>query len=362
VRVVIKVGSSSVTDSKGVIDQGTLLELIKQMAALMSKGNEVVLVSSGAISAGLKSLRFRERPSDQVTLRAAAAVGQGQLIATYREILAKYQVEAAQLLMIPGDFADRSQYLHARETLSKLLELGVLPVINENDALSNEQLRYGDNDKVAALVANLIAADHLVLLTDQSGLYSADPRHYEEASLIEEVEEVNAELLEIAGAAGTERGSGGMASKLLAAKMASWSGVMCTIASAKEPEVVLRVVEGEEFLGTKVLARPRRLSARKLWIAFACPTSGEILVDKGAKEALMVNGGSLLPAGVVAVKGTFESGSAVSVTTEDGDCFAKGIVQMPSEDVLALRGVRSKDLTGRPYLEVIHRDDLVLLL
>ncbi len=360
-RLVAKLGSSSVTEPDGSISLLTLKDIARQVSQLRDMGHEVVLVSSGAIASGLKSLKIWERPSDQVVLRAAASVGQGTVISAYREIFATFSLEVGQLLMIPGDFAERTQYLHARETLNSLLDFGIIPIINENDALSNEQLRYGDNDKVAALVANLIGADHLLLLTDQTGLFSADPRGDEEASLIQEVEEVNSELLEIAGGAGTDRGSGGMASKLLAAKMASWSGVACTIASAQEPNVAIRVLAGEKFTGTRVRPRTKRLSARKVWIAFACPSSGEIVVDHGARLALLSRGGSLLPAGVVEVKGVFESGDAVSVESDDGNVFAKGIVQMGSRDILDLKGLGSKDIGGRPYLEVIHRDHLVLL-
>ncbi len=360
-RIVVKLGSSSVTENDGSIAETTLKDIARQIFLIRKMGHEVVLVSSGAIASGLKILKVHERPSDQVLLRAAASVGQGVVIGAYREIFASFDLEVAQLLMIPGDFADRSQYLHARETLNSLLDLNVVPIINENDALSNEQLRYGDNDKVAALVANLIGADHLLLLTDQIGLFSADPRIIEDASLIQEVEEVNSELLEIAGGAGTDRGSGGMASKLLAAKMASWSGVSCTIASAQEPDVALRVITGDGFLGTKVKPQKKRLSARKVWIAFACPSSGAIVVDQGARRALLSRGGSLLPAGVLEVRGVFGHGEAVSV--ESGDCqvFAKGIVKMDSSDIIALKGLGSKDMGSRPYLEVIHRDNLVLL-
>lgn len=360
-RIVVKIGTSSVTRNSGDIALEVISNIAQQVVELIGEGHQVALVSSGAIASGLNRLGFKERPTDAIVLRSASAVGQILVMQAYRSAFDHYGIPVAQLLFIPGDFSDRTQYLHARETLSVLMDSGVLAVINENDALSNQEVRYGDNDKVAALVANLIGANVLVLLTDQKGLFSGDPRVDHSASLIEEVYEVDTEVLTLAGGAGSEYGSGGMTAKILAARMASWSGVETVIASAEETEVLTRVVKGDSFTGTVVHARERRLGAKKVWIAFAVHASGEVRVDAGAVRALRYGGGSLLPAGVLSVTGSFEEREAVNICDADGDVFAKGIVQMSSKSIEAVKGMKSSDIAEVPYLEVVHRDNLVIL-
>ena len=358
-RAVVKVGTSSITGESGELDDGALVKLCGELAAARRDGHDVVLVCSGAIAAGLPRLGLTARPSDIGTLQAIAAVGQPRLMERIGAILAEHDLVAGQVLLTPHDFGQRAQYLHARETLGRLLDLGVMPVVNENDTIADDEIRYGDNDRLAALVSHMISAELLVLLTDTAGLFTADPRLDEQASLIEEIVEVDAELEALAGGAGTARGSGGMASKLAAAKIAAWSGVRVVIAAAGAPGVVRDAIAAKS-VGTEVRPRPDRLSSRKLWIAFALPSSGRIVVDAGARRALTEQGRSLLAAGVRAVEGEFEADAAVEVVA-DGAPFAKGLVRAPAAVLRAVAGRRTADLPEGSPPEVIHRDDLVVL-
>lgn len=352
-RIVLKLGSSSLTDDQGTIDVAAITKTSGEVAAARAAGHEVVLVSSGAVAAGLPALGIPagDRPRDARTLQAVSAVGQARLMQTWGRHLGDHDLVAGQVLLAPLDFMVRSQYLHARSTLERLLELGVVPVVNENDATADDEIRFGDNDRIAALVAQLVGAELLVLLTDTPGLMDADPRFSAEASLIEEIAEVDHELEALAGGAGTARGSGGMASKLAAAKMASWSGVRAVIAAAGRSGVLDDAIAGRSGVGTVVLPRARRLSARKLWIAFAVGSSGTLTVDDGARRALVEANRSLLAAGVIDVAGTFEVNDAVEVRDPAGQVFAKGLVRFPSREISA--GARDQ--------LVVHRDDLVVL-
>ena len=357
--VVVKVGTSSITDEAGRLLEGPIAKLCSEVAALVAGGTRVVVVTSGAIAAGLQVLGL-ERPSDPAVLQAVAAVGQSRLMSHYERAFLDQGLVAGQVLLAPLDFTERSQYLHARQTLSLLMDLGVVPVVNENDAVADDEIRFGDNDRLAALVAHLVRADLLVLLTDAAGLFTADPRQHRDASLVEEVVEVD-EVLASAGGPGSHRGSGGMASKLAAAKIASWSGVPVVIASAERPAVLADAVSGAPGTGTYVRARDARLPARKLWIAFALAPSGRLVVDTGAKAALMERGVSLLPAGLTEVRGEFWAGDAVEVAGPDGAVFAKGIVRHGAKDLARWAGRQSSQLPPDVPPEVVHRDDLVLL-
>ncbi|MBI2168402.1 MAG: glutamate 5-kinase [Actinobacteria bacterium] len=357
--VVVKIGTSSITDDSGELDDAGLERVCREVAAARREGHQVVLVSSGAIAAGLPALAMEHRPSEMGTLQAVAAVGQPRLMERYSALLAADGVVAGQILLTPWDFAQRSQYLHARDTLAHLLDLGVLPIVNENDTVADDEIRYGDNDRLAALVAHLVGADLLVLLTDTPGVFTADPRLEEEASLIEEIVEVDEALEQVAGGAGTERGSGGMASKLAAAKIAAWSGVRAVIAAADQPGVVGDAVAGRP-VGTVIHPRPKRLASRKLWIAFAQAASGRVVVDEGARAALVEGGRSLLAAGVREVEGEWDADAAVEVVV-GGRAFAKGLARYSSAQLRSVAGRRTADLPdGLPH-EVIHRDDLVVL-
>ena len=360
--VVVKIGTSSVTGADGAIDVARVAKLCGEVVALRALGHRVVVVTSGAIAAGLPALGMtRAQARDTTTLQAVSAVGQSRLMRVYDDVFAGHGVVCGQVLIAPLDFMVRQQYLHARSTLQRLLGLGVVPVVNENDALADDEIRFGDNDRIAALVAHLLAADVLVLLTDIAGVLTADPRLDARASLIEEIVEVDASLEAAAGGAGSARGSGGMASKLAAAKIAAWSGVQTVIAAADRPGVLAGAVAGDAGVGTIVRPRTKRLGARKLWIAFAVGSSGTVVVDAGARAALLERNVSLLPAGVVEAKGRFAPGDAVELAGPDGLAFAKGLVQLGAAQLASVAGRRTSDLgEGIPH-EVVHRDDLVVL-
>ncbi|MET0420411.1 MAG: glutamate 5-kinase [Acidimicrobiia bacterium] len=357
---VVKIGTSSITSERGELDDVALTKLCDEVATARGHGHEVVLVCSGAIAAGLPALGLRERPTDVGTLQAIAAVGQPLLMAQLGRLLAHHDLTAGQVLLTPNDFGVRSQYLHARETLRRLLDLGVVPVVNENDTVADDEIRYGDNDRLAALVAHLVGADVLVLLTDTPGLFTADPRLDAEASLIEEIVEVDAALEAVAGGTGSARGSGGMASKLSAAKIAAWSGVRAVIAGADVVGVVADAIAAKP-VGTVVHPRAERLGSRKLWIAFARGAVGRIVVDDGARRALCVDHRSLLPAGVRDVEGTFEPDDAVEIVDPTGAPFAKGLVRYSAAQLRSVAGRRTGDLPDALPHEVVHRDDLVVL-
>jgi glutamate 5-kinase len=359
--VVAKIGSSSVTGANGV-DVGAIAKFCAEVAVLRGDGHRVVMVTSGAIAAGLPALGMVATGTvDVVTLQAASAVGQSRLMRVYDDVLAGHGLIGGQVLIAPLDFMVRQQYLHARTTLERLLSLGVVPIVNENDAIADDEIRFGDNDRIAALVAHLVAADVLVLLTDAPGLFTADPRLDAGASLIEEIVEVDAEMERAAGGAGTVAGSGGMASKLAAAKIAAWSGVRAVIAAADRPGVLADAVAGVPGVGTVVRARGRRLAARKLWIAFAVGAAGTVAVDDGARRALLERNVSLLAAGVREVRGGFGADDAVEVAGLDGRVFAKGLVRVGAAVLVQIAGHRTTELPeGVPH-EVIHRDDLVVL-
>jgi glutamate 5-kinase len=359
-RVVVKIGTSSLTDDRGVINAVALAKICDEIAEVRLLGHEVVLVSSGAVAAGVAALGLAARPTDMPTLQALAAAGQSRLMGSYNTQFDAHGLIAAQVLLDPHDFVDRRQYLHARQTLTRLLELGCVPIVNENDAIANEELRYGDNDRMAALVAHNVGAQLLVLLTDLEGLFTEDPRKDAGARLISEVA-ANDPLLAIkAGAGGSGRGSGGMASKLAAARIASWSGVRCVIAHAARPAVFVKAVQGQR-VGTTFHPHDRCLTARKLWIAFAAHVAGRIVVDDGARRALVDRPTSLLPTGVVDVIGHFDQGQTVEVQTSDGHVFARGMVEIDSDALRMVAGRHTRDLPTGTIHEVIHRDDLVVL-
>ena len=359
-RVVVKVGTSSLTNSEGHIKTEVIQVVSQQLAAARAQGHEVLLVTSGAVASGVAGLGLAERPSDVLSLQALSAVGQPQLMAAYNNALKQFSLVGAQVLLVPHDFVDRQQYLHARDTIGRLLELGCVPIINENDAIANNEIRYGDNDHLAALLAHLVSADMLVLLTDTAGLYTSDPRTNSDATVISVVAADDPLLSVSASGAGSDRGSGGMASKMAAARIASWSGVTAVIAAAESGSAVMAAINGDA-VGTRFLPHDRQLSARKLWIAFAAEVEGSIIVDAGARDALVLRGTSLLPAGVTAVTGSFDVGAVVEVVTQAGELLARGLTAMSSDVVAASMGKRTADLVDLAVVETVHRDDLVVL-
>ena len=349
-KIVVKVGTSSLTDASGTIDPTVIERIAHDVRTLRDEGHEIVIVSSGAIAAGLPALGFTERPTDQVTLQAASSVGQPMLYQLWEQLLRERAITSSQILLAHHNFGERSQYLHARDTLLRLIELKAVPVINENDAVTDDEIRYGDNDRIAALVAHLVGAEVLVLLTDTDGVLTSDPRIDPDASLISEVAAFDASLLEVASSGGSTRGSGGMASKVLAARIAAWSGVRTVIARADRPNVVSEAAQGVEGVGTTVLPSSARISARKLWIAFALETEAKVHIDAGAALALRKGGVSLLAAGVDSVSGSFERRDAVEVIDPNGDTVAKGLARLASSGLKELA-------TG----VVLHVDDMVIL-
>lgn len=352
--VVVKVGTSSITQADSpALDDASIAKLCADIAAVRELGHRVVLVSSAAIAAGMAKLGMAERPRDFESLQALSAVGQIELMRSYDEHCRALGFDCGQVLLAPPDFFDRSRYLRARSCIEAQLAYGVLPIINENDAVADDAIRFGDNDRIAALVAHLIGADLLVLLTDTPGLLTADPRIDAEASLIEEIQLVDRELEALAGGASTAMSQGGMASKLSAAKIASWSGVEAVIAAAHRPSVLVDAVTADSGVGTRVRARRSRLNARKLWIAFAVASEGRFVIDAGARDALIERGGSLLTVGVTEVVGDFAAGAAVEVCGPDGVVFAKGLASQSSVDASASIGARS--------VEAVHRDSFVVL-
>jgi glutamate 5-kinase len=349
-RLVVKIGSSSVTLEDGGVDQNALGRVAADVAAMMASGWSVVVVTSGAITAGWREVGHgAKRPQDAATLQAVSAVGQPRLMEAWRTAFSPHGHTVGQVLLAPLDFSHRAQYLHARGTFESLERIGVVPIVNENDAVADEEIRFGDNDRLAALVSNLIGASLLVILTDTPGLLTADPRIDPSAKLIEEVRAIDAELVAVAGRSGSVVGSGGMASKLSAARMASWSGVTTVIAPAGASRPVERALAGEVGFGTRFLARAERLAARKAWIAFAVESRGRISINEGALQALEQHGRSLLRVGVVAFTGSFSEGDAVDIIAPSGDLVAKGLTRVSAEVFHDGDDV------------VVHRDDLVLL-
>ena len=356
-RLIVKIGTTSLVDLHGEPDEVRLASLCDQIAGLKAAGVEPIVVSSGAIAAGLAPLGLSSRPADIPSLQAAAAVGQGRLLRIYTRLLADRGITVAQLLLTRYDFMQRQQYLNARNTLDRLLALGALPLVNENDTVAVDEIRFGDNDRLASLVANLAGAALLVLLTDAPGVFVDDPRTIPGAELLDEVERITPELERGAGGRGSELATGGMASKLAAAWVSTFSGVPAVVAAAAEPRILERIAVGER-VGTYFHARRKRASARRLWIAFAQPPRGTVIVDDGARVAIVKRKRSLLPAGVVDVRGQFDAGATVDVSVGDGRLVARGLVRYSSTELIEARGRPASEFAGR---EVIHRDQLIVL-
>ncbi len=360
-KVVVKVGTSSITHDGGSLNEEAMDRLLGRVLKLRDEGHQVVMVSSAAIAAGMARLGLDERPKDFESLQALSAVGQVRLMEAYDRLAAARGCAVGQVLLAPPDFFERGRYLRARSCIEAVLEHGALPIINENDAVADDAIRFGDNDRISALVAQLIGADLLVLLTDTDGLFTADPNLDDDASLIEEIAVVDAEIEKLAGGSRSSMSQGGMASKLSAAKIASWSGVRVVIASAERDGVLQAAVRDEPGAGTVVRPRDATLSARKLWIAFARGVSGRLHVDAGAQKAIVERGTSLLPVGIVRIDGEFLSGDAVDIVGPDGDVFARGLARQASAEMGEAIGYRSDEMSDGRESIAIHRDDLVVL-
>ena len=354
-RVVVKVGSTSLTGQNGRLDDEQVRALAGQIGALRRKGLQCVLVSSGAIAAGLDPLALKRKPNDIPSLQAAASVGQGILMHAYQRAFAKRRVPVGQVLLTQDDFVRRKAYLNAHAALARLLDLGVVPIVNENDTVAVDEIRFGDNDRLAALVSIMVHADLLVILSDIDGVYSADPKRHR-AELLTHIDDLRALDGLRAGKSGSPLGSGGMASKVEAVRVASASGTGVVIANARADAILRRILQGEE-VGTFFPAHRVRGRSRKLWIEFVQNARGTIVVDVGAQKALVSGGKSLLPAGVVGHRGAFVIGDAVEVAGPDGSVFAKGITNYGADEIPSIQGSSIKE-GGR---EVIHRDSLVIL-
>ena len=363
-RTVVKVGSSLVTNDGQGLDREAISRWASQVAALRASGKQVLLVSSGAIAEGMQRLGWLRRPQEVHELQAAAAVGQMGLAQAYESCFGALGVHTAQVLLTHADLVDRARYLNARSALLTLLQLGVVPVINENDTVVTDEIKFGDNDTLGALVTNLVEADVLVILTDQQGLYDADPRQWPQARRIECAEAGDPQLERYAGGAGSAIGRGGMLSKVLAAKRAARSGASTIIACGREPDVLLRLAQGES-IGTLLRAAVPKRAARKQWIADHLQTKGRVVIDAGAVSALCGQGKSLLPIGVLEVNGSFARGDVISCVDTDGREVARGLVNYSSGEASLIARRPSSDigqvLGFMEEPELIHRDNLVLL-
>lgn len=362
-RIVIKVGTSTITDKNGAIDQEYLDNLASQMASLKAQGINILLVTSGAIRAGMEKMGFTERPKTIPEKQAAAAVGQGYLMRIYTDIFTRHGITAGQVLLTRDDFGSRKRYLNIRNTLLTLINHSVVPVINENDTVAIDEIRVGDNDNLAALVASSLQADMLILLSDVPGLYDADPVKNPSAGLISVVSKIDGKIRSIAGGAGTSSGTGGMVTKISAAEIAMNSGVKMVIADGRRPDVVTDILSGKQ-IGTVFLPCDECLCGRKRWIAFGAPARGSVIVNDGARSMITERGKSLLAAGITAVEGIFQHGDMIKILDKDGNQFARGFVNYNAGEIDRIKGKQSseiEDILGyKDFDEVVHRDNLVL--
>lgn len=363
-RIVVKVGSSTLTHETGKLNYHRIERLAMEIADLANQGKEMVLVSSGAVSAGMGPLGLSSRPKTIREKQAVAAVGQGVLMHTYEKMFREYGQNVGQVLLTRMDAQDRKKFMNSRNTLLTMLQMGVIPIINENDVVAIDEFKIGDNDTLSAMVSNFIEADLLIILSDVDGLYTANPQTHPEARIIPVVTEVDKHVYDIAGGAGSSIGTGGMYTKIQAASIATSSGVDMVIASGGEDGVLRRICQGED-VGTWFTAKDSNLHTKKRWLLSGGKVQGSLIVDGGCRNALVEHGSSLLPVGIAAVEGEFHEGDIVNVMYE-GLVIAKGIVNYNSESVEAIKRHKTDDITkilGHEgvYEEVIHRDNLVVM-
>jgi len=363
-RIVIKIGSRVLTDDDGALDMAVIATICSDVAALRKQGRQVVVVSSGAIAAGRSELGLTEKPKTIPQKQAAAAIGQTRLMRAYEESLAPHGLKAAQVLLTSEDLNSRQRFLNARATIDTLLGFGIIPVINENDTVVVDEIKFGDNDNLSALVTNVAESDLLLILTDVEGLYSADPVSNPDAQLIPLVHGITRELERAAGGSGSSVGTGGMATKVAAAKKAGKNGVATILIAGKRPGIIAATMRGDQ-VGTLFLPSGAGMNRRKHWIAYTLKPSGRVIVDDGAREVLQKKGKSLLPSGISGVEGRFERGACVRVCSPDGKEFARGLSDYSSAEIARLAGHKSSEIEqilGYRYADVIiHRDNLVVL-
>lgn len=364
-RIVVKVGTSTITYANGKRNFSQIDRLARELSDLQNQGKEMILVSSGAVAVGVDRLGLPAKPSTIPGKQACAAVGQGVLMHTYEKLFADYGQIVAQVLITRTEAIDRHRYTNCRNTFMTLLQQGVIPIVNENDVVALDELKIGDNDNMSALVAGIVDADLVIILSDIDGLYTANPATHPEATLVHTVQEITPEIEASAGGVGSSRGTGGMATKIQAAKAATNSGIQLVIASGTEKNAIPRILQGEE-IGTLFVSRENRLQFRKRWLAFGAKIQGSIVVDDGCAKAIRKAGGcSILPAGIYQVVGDFQSGSTVSVIDKEGHELARGLVHYTAAELEKIKGCKSGDIEGilghKNFDEVIHRDDLVIL-
>ena len=364
-RIVVKVGTSTITYANGKRNFSQIDRLARELSDLQNQGKEMILVSSGAVAVGVDRLGLPAKPSTIPGKQACAAVGQGVLMHTYEKLFADYGQIVAQVLITRTEAIDRHRYTNCRNTFMTLLQQGVIPIVNENDVVALDELKIGDNDNMSALVAGIVDADLVIILSDIDGLYTANPATHPEATLVHTVQEITPEVEASAGGVGSSRGTGGMATKIQAAKAATNSGIQLVIASGTEKNAIPRILQGEE-IGTLFVSRENRLQFRKRWLAFGAKIQGSIVVDDGCAKAIRkASGCSILPAGIYQVVGDFQSGSTISVIDKEGHELARGLVHYTAAELEKIKGCKSSDIEGilghKNYDEVIHRDDLVIL-
>jgi len=363
-RVVIKVGSNVLTGGGNDLKKEIFINLTKSISMLREKGYEVFIVSSGAIAAGRKNLGCVDMPKSIPQKQASAAIGQARLMWSYEECFNKHKKKTAQVLLTRDDLSCRRRFLNARNTLFTLLQCGIIPIINENDSVVVEEIKFGDNDVLSALVTNLVDADLLLILTDIDGLFEKDPQQDKNATLIKVVEEINRDIEALANGSTSKVGTGGMASKVDAARKASIFGIPTVVVNGRVKDIITKVFRGEE-VGTLFMPRKSKISSRKHWIAFNLKAKGTLIVDDGAKKAIVERGKSLLSSGLLEVEGSFNFGDAVKCMDTKGEEFARGLVNYRSEEVMKLKGMHSREIEKilgyKYYDEIIHRDDLVVL-
>ena len=362
-RVVIKIGSNILTSEDNGLDMERVQSIADDISAAQNEGYEVVVVSSGAVAAGMKKLDLREKPRDIVLKQAAAAVGQSSLIWAYEKCFSTHNKKVAQILLTRDDFSDRKRYINSRNTLIALLSYGIIPVINENDTVATDEIKFGDNDHLASLVASLIDAERFIILSDVDGLFTDNPRTHPSATLIGFVGEITPEIEKKAGGAGTLVGTGGMYSKVLAAKRAMQNGITVNIINGREKKAIHSLLNGAS-LGTEFRGKKTKPSLRKSWIAHGSRAKGTLSLDAGAVRALIHGGKSLLPSGIVSLSGKFDAGDAVYCTDTSGNRIAKGLTNYSSSEIEEIKGKKTSEIEGilgyRYSDEVIHRDNLVL--
>ena len=364
-RIVVKVGSSTITHANGKCDFSRIDKLARELSDWQNQGKEMILVTSGAVAVGVDRLGLPGKPKTIPGKQAAAAVGQGILMHTYEKIFAEYGQVVAQVLLTRMETIDRHRYTNARNTFMELIKQRVIPIVNENDVVALDELKIGDNDNMSALVASIVDADLVIILSDVDGLYTANPQTHPDAKLVSRVEEITPEIEASAGGAGSSVGTGGMFTKIQAAKNATTSGINLVIASGSEKEAISRILEGEE-VGTLFVSKENRLQFRKRWLAFGSRIMGRVIVDSGCEQAIKKAGGcSILPVGIAAVEGDFEAGNTVSVVTAGGREIARGLSHYSSDELKKIAGCQTAEIEERlghkAFDEVIHRDDLVIL-